>query len=169
MLNFSNFIPFSTHVDTHVVKTREGDYLITWLLSGFPFVGREDWELEHRHKTFNNLLQSLRAPDFENVAFWAHDVRRRRPLKAGARFRQRFNQIAGQREAGLRLTLARAGVDTLELSTDDDLAEAVVRFIDLRKRRLRAGKHAQAGRSMPSQMPARDRGSFGIPREGTRP
>ncbi len=90
--NFSNFIPFSTHVDTHVVKTREGDYLITWLLSGFPFVGREDWELEHRHKTFNNLLQSLRAPDFENVAFWAHDVRRRRPLKAGARFRQRFNQ-----------------------------------------------------------------------------
>ena len=54
--NFSNFIPFSTHVDTHVVKTREGDYLITWLLSGFPFVGREDWELEHRHKTFNNLF-----------------------------------------------------------------------------------------------------------------
>ena len=43
--NYSNFIPFSTHVDTHVVKSREGDYMITWLLSGFPFVGREDWEL----------------------------------------------------------------------------------------------------------------------------
>jgi type IV secretion system protein VirB4 len=63
--DYSNFIPFSTHVDTHVVKSREGDYMITWLLSGFPFVGREDWELEHRHKAFNNLLQSLRAPDFE--------------------------------------------------------------------------------------------------------
>ena len=73
----SNFVPFSTHVDTHVVKTREGDYLITWMLSGFPFVGREDWELEHRHKAFNSLLQSLRAPDFENLAFWAHDIRRR--------------------------------------------------------------------------------------------
>ena len=90
--SFSNFIPFSTHVDTHVVKTREGDYIITWLLSGFPFVGREDWELEHRHKTFNNLLQSLRAPDFENVAFWAHDIRRRRPIRAEAKYPHRFSQ-----------------------------------------------------------------------------
>lgn len=90
--NYSNFIPFSTHVDTHVVKTREGDYLITWLLSGFPFVGREDWELEHRHRTFNNLLQSLRAPDFENLAFWAHDIRRRRQIRGEARFPHRFSQ-----------------------------------------------------------------------------
>ena len=86
-----------------------------------------------------------------------------------AGFRQRFARIAAQREAQLRESLARAGVDTLELSTDDELAEAVVRFIDLRKRRLRAGQHAQAGRSMPTQMPSRDRGSFGISREGTRP
>ena len=86
-----------------------------------------------------------------------------------AGFRQRFARIAAQREAQLREGLARAGVDTLELSTDDDLAEAVVRFIDLRKRRLRAGKHAQVGRSMPSQMSSRDRSSFGMPREGTRP
>jgi type IV secretion system protein VirB4 len=90
--SYSNFVPFSTHVDTHVVKTREGDYLITWLLSGFPFVGREDWEVEHRHKTFNSLLQSLRAPDFENLAFWSHDVRRRRQIRSEARFRHQFNQ-----------------------------------------------------------------------------
>ena len=55
------------------------------------------------------------------------------------KFRQRFNQIAGQREAGLRLTLARAGVDTLELSTDDDLVQSVLRFTDMRKRRSRVG------------------------------
>ena len=79
-------------MDTHVVKTREGDYIITWLLSGFPFVGREDWELEHRHKTFNNLLQSLRAPDFENLAFWAHDIRRRCPIRAEAKYPHRFSQ-----------------------------------------------------------------------------
>lgn len=89
---YSNFVPFSTHVDTHVVKTREGDFLITWLLSGFPFVGREDWELEHRHRTFNNLLQSLRAPDFENLAFWAHDIRRKRPIPTEARFPHQFSQ-----------------------------------------------------------------------------
>ncbi|MFV0679067.1 VirB4 family type IV secretion/conjugal transfer ATPase [Ottowia sp.] len=90
--NYSNFVPFSTHVDAHVVKTREGDYLITWLLSGFPFVGREDWELEHRHRTFNSLLQSLRAPDFENLAFWAHDIRRRRKINANAKFPCYFSQ-----------------------------------------------------------------------------
>lgn len=90
--SFNNFVPFSTHVDANVVKTREGDYILTWLLSGFPFVGREDWELEHRHKTFNALLQSLRAPDFENLAFWAHDVRRRRTVRSDARYPYSFSQ-----------------------------------------------------------------------------
>ena len=53
------------------------------------------------------------------------------------KFRQRFNQIAVQREAELRQSLARAGVDTLELSTDDDLVQSVLRFTDMRKRRSR--------------------------------
>ena len=34
---------------------------------------------------------------------------------------------------------AKAGVDALELSTSDDLVEAIVRFADLRKRRMRIG------------------------------
>jgi hypothetical protein len=33
--------------------------------------------------------------------------------------------------------LARAGVDTLELGTDDDLVDAVLRFSDLKKQRSR--------------------------------
>lgn len=62
-------------------------------------------------------------------------------------FRQRFARIAAQREAELREALARAGVDTLELSTDDDLADAVLRFVDLRRRRLggRRGLPAHMG------------------------
>ena len=55
-----------------------------------------------------------------------------------AGFRRRFARIAAQREADLRQSLARAGVDTLELSTDDDLADALLRFTDLRKRRSRS-------------------------------
>ncbi len=55
-----------------------------------------------------------------------------------AGFRKRFARIAAQREAELREALGRAGVDTLELSTDDDLANALLRFTDLRKRRSRA-------------------------------
>ena len=52
-------------------------------------------------------------------------------------FRKRFAAIAAQREADLRAALARAGVDTLELSTDSELVDAVVRFADLRKQRTR--------------------------------
>ncbi|MEY2619562.1 MAG: hypothetical protein RL522_2564 [Pseudomonadota bacterium] len=54
-----------------------------------------------------------------------------------AGFRRRFARLAAQREAELREGLARAGVDTLELATDGDLVDALVRFIDMRKRRAR--------------------------------
>ncbi|MDM0105549.1 DUF58 domain-containing protein [Variovorax sp. J22R24] len=56
-----------------------------------------------------------------------------------AGFRKRFARIAAEHEATLRNTLAKVGVDALELSTDDDLVEAIVRFADMRKRRVRAG------------------------------
>ena len=46
-------------------------------------------------------------------------------------------RIAAQREADLRQAFSRAGVDTLELSTSDDLVHAVMRFAELRKRRSR--------------------------------
>ena len=88
----SEFIPFSTHVSPAVVKTTGGDFLLTWSLGGLPFVGREEWEIEHRHGTFNRLLQTLRAPDFANVAFWVHDIRRRRRIRGDGRFGQSFNQ-----------------------------------------------------------------------------
>jgi len=54
-----------------------------------------------------------------------------------AGFRKRFARIAAQREADLRHAFVKAGVDTLELSTQDDLVEAVMRFADLRKRKSR--------------------------------
>jgi uncharacterized protein (DUF58 family) len=54
-----------------------------------------------------------------------------------AGFRQRFVRIAAQREAQLLQSLGRAGVDTLELSTDDDLATALLRFSAMRRRRSR--------------------------------
>ena len=57
-----------------------------------------------------------------------------------AGFRKRFARLAAEREAALREALARSGVDALELSTNDDLVEAIVRFADLRKRRARIGQ-----------------------------
>ena len=67
---------------------------------------------------------------------------------SNAKFRQRFTQIAAQRETELRQTLARAGVDTLELSTEDDLVQSILRFTDMRKRRSRVG----AGGKLPTHL-----------------
>lgn len=50
-------------------------------------------------------------------------------------FRKRFAVLAERREQELRAAFTQAGVDALELSTNDDLANAILRFADLRKRR----------------------------------
>jgi uncharacterized protein (DUF58 family) len=50
-------------------------------------------------------------------------------------FRKRFAKLAAEREQKLRTALAEAGVDCLELATDDNVAEALLRFTRLRKRR----------------------------------
>jgi len=52
-------------------------------------------------------------------------------------FRERFAAIAERTEAQLREGLAKAGVDTLELATDDALFDAILRFSDLRRQRSR--------------------------------
>jgi len=65
-----------------------------------------------------------------------------------AGFRRRFAAAAARREEALRAALADAGVDTLELSTEDDLAAAILRFADLRKRRSRLA----AGGGLPTHL-----------------
>jgi uncharacterized protein (DUF58 family) len=51
------------------------------------------------------------------------------------RFRKRFAAAAKQREEILRQGLVEAGVDCLELTTDEPLDQALLRFTQLRKRR----------------------------------
>jgi uncharacterized protein (DUF58 family) len=71
-----------------------------------------------------------------------------------AGFRKRFARIAAQREAQLRESLTRAGVDALELSTDGDLVNALLRFTDMRKRRSRlSGGNAGSGK-LPAHLQA---------------
>ena len=52
-------------------------------------------------------------------------------------FRKRFAEAVEQRAAALRKAFGQAGVDAMELSTQDDLVEAILRFADLRKRHNR--------------------------------
>jgi uncharacterized protein (DUF58 family) len=51
-------------------------------------------------------------------------------------FRTRYAQTVEKREQQLAESFAHAGVDALELSTDEDLASALIRFSELRKRRV---------------------------------
>jgi uncharacterized protein (DUF58 family) len=52
-------------------------------------------------------------------------------------FRERYHAIAERKETELRDALARSGADTVELATDDDLLDAMLRFADLRRQRAR--------------------------------
>lgn len=64
-------------------------------------------------------------------------------------FRERYQRLAAQHEAQTLEALARSGADTLELSTDDDLLDALLRFADLRRQRARL--------KTPSRFPAQFR------------
>jgi len=52
-------------------------------------------------------------------------------------FRRRFEEAAARREATVNRAFARAGVDAVSLSTDEDLVRAIVRIATLRRRRRR--------------------------------
>ena len=65
-------------------------------------------------------------------------------------FRARYAAEAEAREAALRSALARAGTDTLELATDDDLLESMLRFAAMRRQRARL--------KVPGRWPAHLRG-----------
>ncbi|MBK9115300.1 MAG: DUF58 domain-containing protein [Betaproteobacteria bacterium] len=66
-------------------------------------------------------------------------------------FRRRFAELAAKREEELRTAFRRANVDALELATDDDLVDAILRFADLRKRRSQL---ATGGAPLPAHIGA---------------
>ena len=65
-----------------------------------------------------------------------------------AGFRQRFEALAAEHEAALREQLASAGVDVLELATNDDLLGALLRYLALRRQRARA----VSGHRLPAEL-----------------
>ncbi len=69
-----------------------------------------------------------------------------------AAFRRRFAAAATRREDALRQALAQAGVDTLELATDDDLQGAILRFAELRKQRSRLANWNGRGKGLPEHI-----------------
>src|SRR5690606_21354218 len=122
----------------HVVRSRSFVFIVSDFISA-PGWSRALLQLSQRHeivavRLFDPLEVELPDPGLivmqdaetgEQLLVDTHD----------AGFRERFAAAARQRESALRAALQQAGVDTLELSTGDDLVDAIVRFADLRKHR----------------------------------
>jgi len=82
----------------------------------------------------------LRLPDVGLITLYDPETGEQLQVDTQDRgFRQRYAVLTAQREAQLRASLARAGVDTLELASDEDLFDALLRFMQLRGLRLRRG------------------------------
>ncbi|MBY8605982.1 VirB4 family type IV secretion/conjugal transfer ATPase [Burkholderia arboris] len=69
----ADFIPFSSHVTDRVIRTREGDYLQVWKISGIAFETADPAEILARHVGFNQLVRNLPGG---HVALWTHRLRR---------------------------------------------------------------------------------------------
>jgi uncharacterized protein (DUF58 family) len=110
------------------------------------FISKPGWPralslLERRHEGIAvRLLDPLDAalPDFGLLTF--EDAETGEQLfvdTADKGFRRRFVDTAARAEAAALQAFADAGMDVLELSTGDDLVDAILRFADLRRTQSR--------------------------------
>ena len=83
-------------------------------------------------------------------------------------FRARYEAIAQEQEAALMESLSRSGADMLELATDDDLLDALMRFADLRRHRARLKTPLRFPAAMQRARPAPAAPGAGAP-TGARP
>jgi hypothetical protein len=98
-------------------------------------------------RLYDNLEMDL--PDLGLVVIQDSETGEQLHVDTGDRaFRRRFAAAAAKREAELRTAFRNAGIDALELATDDDLMDAILRFADLRKRRSRLA----AGGALPQHL-----------------
>jgi len=128
---------------------------LVFLLSDFISVpGWAPWlaRLAQRHEVIAIRLYDpleMKLPDIGGVLMQDAETGEQIWIDThDAGFRRRFAAAAQRREQALRAALADAGVDALELSTEDDLASAILRFADLRKRRSQLA----AGGGLPAHL-----------------
>jgi len=122
----------------HTVKQRSLIFLVS------DFISEPGWErslqlLSRRHELLAIRLWDPREvdlPDMGPIIMEDAETGEQLYVDTGdKKFRQRFREVAQERETALRHSFKRAGVDMLSLSTEEDLARAIVRFATLRRRR----------------------------------
>jgi uncharacterized protein (DUF58 family) len=124
----------------HTLRRRSLVFIIS------DFISAPGWErplslLNQRHEVLAIRLWDPREIDLPDVGpIIMEDAETGEQLYVDThdkKFRQRFAEAARQREAALTEALKHAGVDTLALSTEEDMVRALVRFAALRQQRRR--------------------------------
>ncbi|MCB8924379.1 MAG: DUF58 domain-containing protein [Ardenticatenaceae bacterium] len=110
------------------------------------FISEPGWErplhlLNRRHELVGIRLwdpREVELPDAGMIVVEDAETGEQLLVDTGhPEFRRRFFAAAERREAELKTTLKRAGVDLFGISTEEDLVGAIVRMASLRKRRRR--------------------------------
>jgi uncharacterized protein (DUF58 family) len=134
---FTNLAPLLEGA-LYAIKRRSLVFIIS------DFISMPGWErplklLTRRHEVLAIRLWDPREVDVPDVGpIVMEDAETGEQLYVDthdAKFRRRFHEAAQRREATLREAFVHAGVDTLSLSTEEDLVRAIVRFATLRRQR----------------------------------
>ena len=133
-----------------VIRRRASIFLVS------DFITQPDWhaslsQLARRHEVVAIRLRDRLEQEIPNIGLLLmQDAETGEQLLVDgndAGFRARFARIAAERENLLRQGLTRAGVDCLELTTDEPLDQAILRFTQLRKRASQMAQGAGAARA----------------------
>ncbi len=126
----------------HAVRRRSLIFVVSDFISA-PGWGEALGRLAQRHEVIAvRLHDPLEAelPDLGLVVVQDAETGEQLFVDTNDRgFRKRFAAAAARREAELRAAFSEAQVDAIELSTNDDLVETVMRFADLKRR----GRHSR--------------------------
>jgi uncharacterized protein (DUF58 family) len=110
------------------------------------FISKPDWEgalglLAQRHDVVAVRLTDpleTRLPDLGFLTFQDAETGEQIFVDTHDRgFQGRFAAAADARENALRIAFEKAGVDAIELATEDDVLDALMRFAEMRKQILR--------------------------------
>lgn len=95
----AEYIPYSTHVSRHNLRTLGGDTLTTIKIAGVAHEAADDADIQAWHDALTGLIRNVAG---ENLAFWMHTVREARSDYPGGHFADDF---AGRLDSRYRKSL----------------------------------------------------------------
>ncbi len=114
----SSQIPYTAQLSEHVIRTKAGDYVQVFRLSGASFESADDEQLNNWHERLAIALRNVASP---NVALWTHVIRRRERSYPEGEFEQGFaadlNAHYKERLSGERLMVNELYLSVVYRST----------------------------------------------------